>query len=134
MARRYVLDASAGIAILNHTSSGVALAAFRFRPGAETWTVEHFHVEVAKVIRRDVLRGDLTDTQAGQLVTGLVRWPLNVARVAPLISDAWTMRHTITIHDGLYVALARHIGATLVTADRKLAKAPGMDVPVIAPS
>lgn len=133
MPQRYVLDASAGIEILNRTPSGLALTAHTFRPGAEEWTVDHFYVEVAKVIRRDVLRGVLTDAQAAALVDGLVRWPLSVTQSAPLLRDAWTMRNNITIHDGLYVALARHLGATLVTADQKLANAPGLNVPVVSP-
>lgn len=133
MPQRYVLDASAGIEILNRTPSGMALTAHTFRPGAEEWTVDHFYVEVAKVIRRDVLRGILTEARAGTLVDGLVRWPLSVTQSAPLLRDAWTMRNNITIHDGLYVALARHLGATLVTADRRLAKAPGLNVSVVVP-
>jgi predicted nucleic acid-binding protein len=131
--QRYVLDASAGIEILNRTPSGMALTAHTFRRGAEEWTVDHFHVEVAKVIRRDVLRGVLTDARATALVDGLVRWPVSVAQSAPLLRDAWAMRHNITIHDGLYIALARHLGATLVTADQKLANAPGLNVAVVAP-
>jgi predicted nucleic acid-binding protein len=95
--------------------------------------VDHFYVEVAKVIRRDVLRGILTDARAGTLIDGLVRWPISVAQSAPLLRDAWTMRNNITIHDGLYVALARHLGATLVTADQKLANAPSIGVAVLAP-
>lgn len=95
--------------------------------------MDHFYVEVAKVIRRDVLRGLLTDARAGTLVDGLVRWPLSVTQSAPLLRDAWTMRNNITIHDGLYVALARHLGATLVTADKRLAKAPGLNVSVVVP-
>ncbi|WP_026874444.1 type II toxin-antitoxin system VapC family toxin [Jiangella gansuensis] len=127
MPPRYVLDASAGVEILNRTPAGMALAARTYRDGVEEWTVEHFHVEVTKVIRRDVLRGDLTDADAGQLVDDLIEWPLNVVRITPLLRDAWTMRNTVTVHDGLYVALARHLRATLVTADLKLAKAPGVN-------
>jgi predicted nucleic acid-binding protein len=38
------------------------------------------------------------------------------------------MRHNVTLHDALYVALARQLDAILLTADRKLAAAPGIDV------
>lgn len=133
MPQRYVLDASAGVEILNRTPAGRTLTSHTFRSGAEEWTVDHFYVEVARVIRRDVLRGVLTEARAAMLVDGLVRWPVSVAQSAPLLRDAWAMRNNITIHDGLYVALAHHLGATLVTADQKLAKAPGLNVPVIAP-
>ncbi|WP_053207921.1 type II toxin-antitoxin system VapC family toxin [Jiangella muralis] len=85
------------------------------------------------MIHRDVLRGILTEARAAALIDGLVNWPLSVAQSAPLLRDAWTMRNNITIHDGLYVALARHLGATLVTADQKLAKAPGLGALILAP-
>lgn len=128
---RYVLDASAGVELVNRTARGVELARRVFHHRAVRWTVEHFSVEVAKVIRRDTLRGMISDDTAGELVTALVNMPLNVARVAPLLPDAWTMRHNITIHDALYVALARHLDATLVTGDARLASAPGLDVHVL---
>ncbi|WP_166352558.1 type II toxin-antitoxin system VapC family toxin [Phytoactinopolyspora limicola] len=83
------------------------------------------------MIRRDTLRGQITDEHAGTLIDGLVRWPLNVTRVAPLLSEAWTLRNNISIHDALYVALARHLNATLLTGDTRLAKAPGLNVTVV---
>jgi hypothetical protein len=86
--RRYVLDASAGVEILNRTPLGLALAKRTRKLGAEEWTVEHFHVEVAKFC--DVTSSEailLTPTQARR--SALVRWPLNVARVAPR-HRAWT--------------------------------------------
>ena len=120
-----MLDASAGAEILNRTASGIQLARWLEAPAVEVWTVEHFHLEVAKVLRRYVLAGD---TEAGRRVALLAQWELDVARVAPLLVDAWSMRHNVTLHDALYVALARQLDATLLTADRKLAAAPGLDV------
>ena len=135
MPSRYVLDASAGIDILQHTAEGEALVP-TLRGGAEVdlWTVEHFHVEVAKVFRRDVLRGVLNDEQATQLTTALAGWPLEVVSVAPLLEEAWQLRHNVTIHDALYVVLTRHLpDAVLVSTDWKLQSAPGVDVAVITP-
>ena len=39
----------------------------------------------------------------------------------------------MTVADALYVALAEHLGATLVTADIRLAGAPSLGVPTIVP-
>ena len=36
------------------------------------------------------------------------------------------MRSNLSTYDAGYVALAEHIGATLVTADARLARAPGV--------
>jgi hypothetical protein len=65
---RVVLDGSAGVEILNRTASGIQLARWLEAPHIEVWTVEHFHLEVAKVLRRYVLAGEFDDTEAGRRV------------------------------------------------------------------
>lgn len=39
---------------------------------------------------------------------------------------AWALRHNVSFYDALYVALAAHLDAVLVTADAKLAPAPAI--------
>jgi predicted nucleic acid-binding protein len=133
-----VLDASTGVDILERTPEGQAVAAVLRGQGdkeaPELWTVEHFHVEVTKVLRRDTLAGILDDRGASQIVGVLADWPLTVVSVAPLLVEAWQLRNNLTVHDALYVVATRRIdGATLVSTDRRLPKAPGVDVPVITP-
>jgi len=132
---RYVLDASAGVDLLQRTAAGEALASTLRRGGdIELWTVEHFHVEVARVFRRDTLRGVISDDDATNLVAALAGWPLDVVSVAPLLEEAWRLRHNVTVHDALYVVLTRHLeGASLVSTDANLRGAPGVDVPIITP-
>jgi predicted nucleic acid-binding protein len=125
---RFVVDASAGVEILGRSMAGRRLAKLIERPTAEAWTVEHFHLKVARVLRRDVLAGDLADDEATRRIRMLADWQLNVARVAPLLPAAWERRHNITIHDALYVALAGALDATLITADKKLARTPRLGV------
>jgi predicted nucleic acid-binding protein len=94
--------------------------------------VEHFHLEVAKVLRRDTSPASSTTSGATQLIGVLADWPLTVVSVAPLLVEAWQLRNNLTVHDALYVVATRRLdGATLVTTDRKLPNAPGVDVPVI---
>jgi predicted nucleic acid-binding protein len=133
-----VLDASAGVDILQRTPEGQTLAAIiraqHDEEEPELWTVEHFHVEVAKVLRRDTLAGVLDDQRASQLVQVLADWPLTVVSVAPLLVEAWGLRHNLTIHDALYVVATRRLDdASLVSTDRKLPGAAGVDVPVMTP-
>lgn len=134
MPTRYVLDASAGVEILQRTQAGLAVGLkLRHEPG-ELWTAEHFHLEVAKVFRRDVLAGVLAEARAEALVDELVAWPLFVASVAPLLREAWTLRHNVTIHDAVYVALTRELeDAVLVTTDANLSRAPGLGVETVTP-
>ena len=134
MPSRYVLDASAGVEILQRTPAGLALGGRLRGARGELWTAEHFHVEVAKVFRRDVLAGVLTETLAQALIDELVAWPLFVASVGPLLLEAWTLRHNVTIHDAVYIPLTRQLDdAALVTTDENLARAPGLRVETITP-
>jgi predicted nucleic acid-binding protein len=130
VAQRLVLDASAGVEFIGRSFAGRRLAREMESPDTTVWTVEHFYVEVAKVVRRDVLARALTEANAKERITRLADWQLYVARAAPLLVEAWDLRHNVTVHDALYVVLARQVGGTLVTGDRKLAKVPGLAVPV----
>lgn len=50
-----------------------------------------------------------------------------------LIDGIWSLRDNLTACDAAYVVLARLLGATLVTRDKRLAKAAGLDVGVRIP-
>jgi predicted nucleic acid-binding protein len=135
-----VLDASGGVDILQLTPEGRVLATVVRGQDDETeeqpelWTVEHFHVEVAKVFRRDTLAGVLNEQRAAELIDVLADWPLTVVSIAPLLQEAWQLRDNLTIHDTLYVVADRRLdGATLVSSDRRLPHAPGVNVPIITP-
>jgi len=45
-----------------------------------------------------------------------------------LFPDAWRRRANITFADAIYVALAEHLGADLLTDDHKLANTPNLPV------
>ena len=49
----------------------------------------------------------------------------------PLLPEAWTLRANVTPYDACYVALARNLRCPLVTGDRRLARAPGLGVPLV---
>lgn len=51
-----------------------------------------------------------------------------MARSHPLIDEAWTLRSNLIVHDAVYVVLARHLGAPVLTGDRKMAGAPNTGV------
>lgn len=53
---------------------------------------------------------------------------LRIERVAhpPLLDRCWELRGALTVYDAAYVALAELLDATLLTADRRLAAAPGV--------
>lgn len=129
---RLVLDASAGVELLLNTTRAHSLSA-QFPASAEWWVPEHYFVEVAGALRRAVLNEVATSARVDQAFSMLERAVVRRAQVRPLLADAWTRRATITVADALYVVLAEHIGATLVTADERLARSPGLAITTIVP-
>ena len=81
--------------------------------------------EVLSVIQTHHRRGNLDTTAASQAVDDLRSWPGERWSHGPLLDRAWGLRSTVRGYDGLYVALAEALDATLLTLDERLARAPG---------
>lgn len=83
-------------------------------------------LEVASVLRRQVLSGLLDARRAQQAVIDLVALPVRREPHTRLIGRCWELRQNLTIYDAAYVALAETLDIVLVTADSRLANAPGL--------
>jgi predicted nucleic acid-binding protein len=83
-------------------------------------------VEVTSVLRRHLQTGQLTIDQASAAMTDLTDFPLRVFPTAPLLNRVWQLRDNLSPYDACYVALADVLGVPLLTADRRLANAPGI--------
>jgi predicted nucleic acid-binding protein len=83
-------------------------------------------LEVLSVVRRAMRAGRLSERRARQALDDLVVLPLRRASHLPLVDRIWELRDNLTPYDAAYVALAEAIGAVLLTADGKLAKAPAI--------
>jgi len=83
-------------------------------------------VEVASVLRRHAGNGSLTAQQANAAIDDLLAFPITVYPTAPLLWRVWELRRNVTAYDACYVALAEAVGFPLLTADRRLANAPGL--------
>lgn len=59
-------------------------------------------------------------------VADLASLPLRRARHVDLLSRCWQLRENLTPYDAAYVALAEALDVALVTADRRMAQAPGL--------
>ena len=82
-------------------------------------------VEAVSVIRRQRANGALSATQANNAIDDLMNLPIAVYPTAALLRRAWELRDNATAYDACYVALAEALGCALVTADQRLANAPG---------
>ena len=95
------------------------------------WIPEVFYVECGAVLRRWDLNRVLSPVEIAKAVDELMAWPLRVTQVRGLFADAWRHRANVTFPDGIYVALAEHLRAPLLTDDHRLANAPSLPVAVL---
>ena len=83
-------------------------------------------IEATSVLRRHANRGQLTPEQAAAAMSDLLAFPIRVFPAAPLLRRVWELRQDLTAYDACYVALAEAVERPLLTADRRLANAPGL--------
>jgi predicted nucleic acid-binding protein len=120
-----VLDASAVLEVLLHRP-GAGCILDRLSEEGESLHVPHLlDVEVAQVLRRYALSGELDGRRGAEALENLADLPLHRYPHEPLMGRVWELRHNLTAYDAVYVALAEALEAPLVTKDRRLASAGG---------
>jgi len=82
--------------------------------------------EVGQVLRRLVLRQELRMPRAQAALEDLAALPILRHPHLPLLPRAFEPREHTTVYDALYVALAEALEAVLLTADRGIARLPGL--------
>jgi len=119
-----VVDASVVIEMLLQTDDGIAIAD-RLITATETLHAPHLiDIEVAQVLRRYVLRGEVKAERAQHALEVMIEFPLTRYDHEPLLGRIWELRDNLTAYDAAYVALAEGLNATLVTRDRRLSAVP----------
>lgn len=115
-----VVDASAAVlGLLNDGDARRALA-------SEAVAVPHLaDSEIAHTLRAQVLRGTAREAQAREALDRWARLGVRRFAVHALLGRVWELRENLTAYDATYVSLAEAIGCELLTADRRLAGAPG---------
>lgn len=116
-----VVDASAAISALLRGAEA------RGELAAQQLHVPHLvDSEVASGLRR-LLAARQLDADAGSHVLrvwqrlAMTRYP-----VTALLARVWELRENVSAYDASYVALAEALGCSLLTADARLAHAPGI--------
>lgn len=87
-------------------------------------------VETVAVLRKRWLAGSLTARRFSAAVTDMGAIDLDRFPTLPLLRRAYGLRSNVTAYDAVYVALAEVLGCELLTADARLAKAPGVRCPI----
>lgn len=128
-AQLLVVDASVVVEVLRRSSRGDAVAS-RMR-GATLAAPAHLDAEVLSALGRLARADGAEAPRVTRALDRLVRLPVERLPVAPLVQRAWELRESIALRDGLYVACAETLSATLLTLDGRLARS--VPVPVEVP-
>lgn len=126
-----VLDASAAVELLLRTPTGDRVLATLLDCNEPIHAPELLDIEVLHVFRRAVARGAMTKTRAEQAIAILASMPCQRHGHGVLRSRVWRLRHNLSAYDAAYVALAEALDGTLVTCDRGIAAAPGIQAQVV---
>lgn len=119
-----VVDASVvATALADDTTDGDHA---RHRLRGESLAAPHLiDLEVLSVWRRLTSSGDLELRRADLAMGDLHDLRLERIPHRPLLPRCWELREKLTVYDAAYVAAAELLATTLLTADRRLASAPG---------
>jgi predicted nucleic acid-binding protein len=126
-----VLDASASVAYLTE-ATGAGPWVKRTIQGEALAAPELMLFEAANLLRRVVVRGERDAASASMAHADLLNLPVERFAYAFVARRAWELRHTLTMFDAAYVALAELLEAPLVTLDRRLLSATGPRCQIVA--
>ncbi len=125
-----VVDASVLANALADDGPDGGVARARLTAGDDLVAPDLVDVETVAVLRKRWMAGDLSKNRFSAAIgdledLGIVRYP-----ALPLMRRAFELRDNVTAYDAVYVALAEHLDCPLVTADIRLAAAPGISCSV----
>jgi predicted nucleic acid-binding protein len=78
--------------------------------------------EIANVINKKQMSGELSESESNQLLSDILSLPIRLFPHRPILPRAFELAqaHKVTVYDTLYIALAEEHGAVIYTSDRKL--------------
>ena len=120
-----VVDASA--AVLGLLNDGDARDRLRAGALASPHLIDS---ELVHALRAQILRGNVSGDVA---LRAIQRWAkLGIERLPAvgLLPRVWQLRDNLSAYDATYVSLAEALDCALLTADAKLARAPGVRCPL----
>ena len=120
-----VVDASAMLEWLLQAEAAEVVEKRLFDPEQMVHAPHLIDVEIAHVLRRSVLKGELDPVRGGEALADLADFPMYRYPHDMLLPRIWELRNNLTAYDASYVALAETLEAALLTSDRRLAAAAG---------
>ena len=120
-----VIDASALLEVLLNTLASGRVTERLFSQNETLHAPHLLDLEVAQVLRRYTLSGEMDAERSEQVLDDLADLPLNRYPHDVFLRRIWALRRNLTAYDAAYVALAEALEAPLITRDAALARASG---------
>jgi len=118
-----VADASALVEFILRTPVGDRLNSVVTAPGTDLHVPALCDVEVASALRSALLGNVIPVLRAQQALQDYLDLPLTRHGHPALLTRILELHPTVSAYDATYLALAEALGAPLLTADRRLARA-----------
>lgn len=127
-----VVDASVVVAALVDTGAD-GMWAERIL-GSDALVAPHLMpVEVANVLRRASLAGDISVDSASLAHADLLKLRIDLFAYESFAERVWALRDTMSSYDAWYVAIAESLDAPFATLDGRLARSAGAQCRFIVP-
>ncbi|UCF97425.1 MAG: type II toxin-antitoxin system VapC family toxin [Spirochaetaceae bacterium] len=120
-----VLDASVVIEMLLWTDRAGTICNYVLDPEESRHAPHLLDVEVAQVIRRYWLAGEIDVLRGNQMMEDFANLPIDRHEHVLLLPRIWQLHSNLTAYDAAYIALAEALDAPLATCNDRLAAAPG---------
>jgi predicted nucleic acid-binding protein len=120
-----VADASVFVPSFVDVGATSRRARERLAREAELHAPHVLDLEVAAGLRRAIARGTIRNDEGATALRALADMPIIRYPHLPLLERVWAIGGNVTPYDAAYVALAEYLDTTLLTADARLARAPG---------
>ncbi len=120
-----VVDASVLVNAIADDGTDGRRARTELRRAGDIAAPDLVDVETVAVLRRLWLAGTLPARRFAAAIEDLEVLAIDRYPTLPLMRRAYELRANITAYDAAYVALAEALGCELLTADGRLANAPG---------
>jgi predicted nucleic acid-binding protein len=118
-----VTDAGVLVAVFVDDGTWGEMARARVR-NEDLAAPELIDLEVTSALRGLLRVGKISEFRARLALADLRRLPLRRSSYQGLVTRCWELRDNLKAYDACYVALAELLGATLVTTDARLSRAP----------
>ena len=120
-----VVDASALLETLLRTPAAKAVEDRMFEPRQTLHAPHLLDVEIAQVVRRYALHGEINAERGSMALADLTDFPVRRYPHDFLLPRVWELRNNLSAYDAVYVALAEALDAPLITRDQRLAATAG---------